>query len=369
MSRPLHLADASDPAAVLAAVHAALDGSGPAVLPFASRPHHVPPVVPQAVAVVIETSGSTGLPKRVALSSNALLASAAASDTALGGPGQWLLALPAHYIAGVNVLVRSIAAGTDPVMLAPGHFDPVAFAHAASGMDQPRRYTSLVPAQLARLVERGADVAAEVARFDRILVGGQSTPASLLDRARELSWNVTRTYGASETSGGCVYDGRPLATIEARVVDGQLELAGPVLAEAYLDDAERTAIAFVTADERRWYRTGDAGEIVDGVVRVIGRLDDVIISGALKVSLGQVERLVRELPGQHGAVVIGAADARWGEVPVLVTTAPVDLAALRALIEPALGRAAVPSRVVVLDRIPLLASGKPDRRAIAASHH
>ncbi|HEY0260267.1 MAG TPA: AMP-binding protein [Lacisediminihabitans sp.] len=104
MSRPLAVVPAEDPAEVLIALRAALAG-GPAVLPGAPT-QPVQEAVEQRVALVIETSGSTGRPKRVALAADALLAGAAASESALGGPGQWLLALPAHYIAGVNVLVR-----------------------------------------------------------------------------------------------------------------------------------------------------------------------------------------------------------------------------------------------------------------------
>lgn len=376
MTRPLVPVDASDPARVLVTLRSALSADGPAILPGAavsvdvdsthSRPSPVlPTVVPQRVAIVIETSGSSGSPKRVALSSNAVLASAAASATSLGGPGQWLLALPAHYIAGVNVLVRSIAAETDPVILPPGHFDPDAFIDAARRMDAALRFTSLVPAQLARLAsaaENDSRLRETLQRFDRILVGGQSIPLGLSKRLETLGLRVTRTYGSSETSGGCVYDGVPIGTAQARIRDGQVELSGPMLAEGYLDDADRTAAAFVN-DGIRWYRTGDTGT-VDGVLTVTGRLDRVIISGGIKVSLDEVERVVRGMPGQSGAVAVPAPSAEWGEVPVIVTTAPVDLAVMRTTVGAALGRPAAPSRVELVDSIPLLPSGKPDRVAL-----
>jgi len=349
---------------MFAALRDALSGEGPAV--FAGEPTgELPAEVPQRVALVIESSGSTGVPKRVALSSDALLASAAASDTSLGGPGQWLLALPTTYIAGVNVLVRSLCAETQPVVMAQGHFAPEAFIAAAGAMDHAQRYTSLVPAQLARLIDDDAALGA-LRRFDRILVGGQATPVSLVARALELGLNVTRTYGSSETSGGCVYDGVPIGATEVRVVDGQIEIAGPVLAEGYLGDRERTDAAFRTDHATRWYRTGDSGELRDGVLHVVGRLDDVIVSGGLKVSLGALERLVREIDGLGDVVVVSEASEQWGEVPVLVATVDVTLEALKPAIVAALGRAAVPSRIVVLESLPLLASGKPDRLAIRA---
>lgn len=372
MPRPLVAVGASDPTAVLRGLEAALAG-GPALLPVAegapALPTPAPATVGQRVALVVETSGSTGTGKRVALSSDALLAGAAAADAALGGPGAWVLALPTHYIAGLNVLTRSIAAGTAPVVVAPGHFDAAAFADAADRLDPgpaaPRRYTSLVPVQLARVLddERGTRA---LASFDAVLVGGQATPAPLRDRARAAGVRVVATYGASETSGGCVYDGVPFGTVRTAVVDGELWLHGPMLAEGYLGDDARTAALFVERDGLRWYRTGDAAEVTDGVVRVLGRLDDVVISGGEKVPLGLVERLVRELPGQEGAVVTRRRSGEWGEVPVVVTERPVALDALRAHVGAALGHAARPAAVVVVDALPMLASGKPDRRAILA---
>jgi O-succinylbenzoic acid--CoA ligase len=374
MTRSLAVIPADDVAGVLRALEQRLAGSGPAVLAAASASSTpVPATVGQRIALVVETSGSTGRPKRVALSADAVLASAAASDSALGGPGQWLLALPATYIAGLNVLVRSIVAGTTPVLMRPGHFDADAFLAASSRLSEPLRFTSLVPAQLLRLLESDAATDA-LRRFDRVLVGGQATPPSLVERARELGIHLTRTYGSSETSGGCVYDGSPIGTTEIGVVDGEIELSGPVLADGYLADPARTERAFVLRSGRRWYRTGDAGSVVDGVLRVTGRLDDTIISGGLKVPLGEVESIVRDLPGFESAVVVGATSAEWGEVPVVVTDSPragadaaAALAEVRAVVADRLGRAAAPARIITVDRLPLTASGKPDRLALRSA--
>ena len=221
----------------------------------------------QNVALVIETSGSTGVPKRVALSADALLASAAASAGALGGQGQWLLALPAHYVAGAQVLVRSLAAETEPVYYGSGHFDPERFAEAAGALSHDLRYTSLVPVQLARLVESAESgsraVADALRRFDGVLVGGQALSPELRAKAEQLGARIVSTYGSSETAGGCVYDGVPIGTTVVREIAGLLEISGPVLAEGYLGDPERTAAAFHEADGARWYRTGDLGERLD----------------------------------------------------------------------------------------------------------
>ncbi len=364
MTRPLALIPA-EPAAVLLALREALGGSGPAILPIAAgggpaAASAPPSEVARRIALVVETSGSTGAPKRVALSADALLASAAAADSALGGAGQWLLALPVHYIAGLNVLLRSITGGTEPVVLPAGPFDPLAFAAAADRLDAPQRFTSLVPAQLARLLE--SEQATEALRcFDRVLIGGQSTPPALAERATRLGIAVTRSYGSSETCGGCVYDGVPIGNTELRIADGQLEVAGSVLADGYLGDERCTAEAFVVDSTKRWYRTGDSGQIVDGLLRVTGRLDDVIISGGIKVSLAAIERELRALPGQQDAVVVRAPSERWGEVPVVVTARSIDLEPLRARLSAALGPAAAPERVLVLAELPMLDSGKPDR--------
>ncbi len=348
-----------------------------------------PAEVDDGIALVVETSGSTDAPKRVLLSAAALRASAAATEAALSGPGQWLLALPTNYIAGVQVLVRSILAGTEPVVPGggavgeaaagggAGGFDPAAFAEASARLDRRRpRYTSLVPVQLRRLVEAAHTdrrVAEALRRFDRILLGGQAAPASLIVAADALGARVTRTYGSSETAGGCVYDGRPLDDVRVRIADGQVELSGPMLADGYLDDPERTATAFPTdADGTRWYRTGDLGALThDGTLRITGRADDVIISGGVKVSLGEVERAVRTVPGFGEAVVLRAPDPEWGERAAVVAVRTDAAAASDALTTLAVATdaagltpAARPVRLQIVDRIPLLASGKPDRRAL-----
>jgi O-succinylbenzoic acid--CoA ligase len=367
MTRPLRTVSADDPRAVLIAVRDALAG-GDAILPGAPRTEP-PETVEQRVALVVETSGSSGVPKRVALSADALLAGAAASESSLGGPGQWLLALPTHYIAGINVLVRSIAADLEPIYFGGVHFDAAAFAAATLAMDAPLRFTSLVPAQLARLVDAAdddLDLLALVRRFDRILVGGQATPTALLARAIELGLNVTRTYGSSETSGGCVYDGIPIGTAEARLVDGQVELSGPMLAEGYLGDPAATDVAFVMRDGARWYRTGDSGQIVDGALRVTGRLDGVIISGGEKVSLDAIERIVRAMDGLADAVAVRSPSAEWGEVPVVFTSGAASLAEVKATVVAALGRASAPVALVRVERVPQLPNGKPDRVGLTA---
>lgn len=381
MTREVRAVDAGQPETVFEALRDALAGAGPAVVPKEAggrlRDGSIGrETVAQNIALVIETSGSTGVPKRVALSADALLASAAASAGAMGGQGQWVLALPAHYVAGAQVLVRSLAAETEPLYYGSGHFDAGRFAALAEGLSHDLRYTSLVPVQLARLVEAaegGArDVASALRRFDGILVGGQALTPALRERAESMGARILSTYGSSETAGGCVYDGVPIGTTVVRAVDNLLEIAGPTLAEGYLGNEERTRVAFHEADGHRWYRTGDVGRVDDGRVTVLGRADNVIISGGEKVLLDAVEEAVRSIPGLEGAVVVACDDQEWGQVPVVVAPSGREqrnadnlLSEVRGLVAERVGRAGAPSRIVTVAELPVLSSGKPDRVAAA----
>ncbi|WP_105566267.1 AMP-binding protein [Microbacterium halophytorum] len=367
-----------DPRDVLRALRGAVLGAGPAVALGAGA--DLPRTVAAGTAVVLTTSGSTGEPKSVLLSRSALTSSAMATAARIGS-GHWLLPLSGGYIAGVQVMVRSLVADREPAILS-GRFTPDAFVHAASGMrsyeagERVPAYTSLVPAQLQTLVD-AADESPDVRRalesFDAILVGGQALPARLRERAAAAGANVVRTYGSTETSGGCVYDGVPLGDTSVEIVDGEVRIAGPTLADGYLNDPERTAEAFDTdGDGVRWYRTGDSGEVHDGVLSVTGRIDNVIVSGGVNVSLDRVERIVRDVPGLEEAVVVGAPDERWGQTPVIAApladpdAAARLLEAARAAVEREAGKPARPSRLIRVEGIPRLSSGKPDRRALTA---
>src|SRR5699024_171950 len=180
------------------------------------------PIDPRA-ALVVSTSGSTGTPKGAMLSAAALRASAAATDRVLGGPGRWLLALPAHHIAGLQVILRSLRAGFAPVVMdLTGGFDPAGLPSAvracvAGGV---RGYTSLIPGQLAKVLDEGSpEAVAALARLDAILLGGAAAAPELLARAADAGIRVVRTYGMSETAGGCVYDGLPLDGARIRIGD------------------------------------------------------------------------------------------------------------------------------------------------------
>lgn len=368
---------AEDAVALLAALQRALDG-GPAL--GLGMVANTPNFVADGIAAVIATSGSSGIPKRVALSADALQAGAEATAARIGS-GRWLLALPAGYVAGLQVLVRSIIAGTQPTAL-EGRFSPTSFADAtlamlrpSSGADSHDLYTSLVPAQLATLLDAADDATVRTAltAYRAILVGGQLLPEPLRERAAERGVRLVRTYGSTETSGGCVYDGVPLDTVAVRAVDGELQIAGPMLAEGYLGDDVLTARTFIRDEhDIRWYRTGDLGLVEDNVVRVHGRADNVIVSGGINISLDRVERIVRRIPGLHEAVVVGVEDERWGEASVVVAargevlrrSESEQLAQARGAVEEELGKPARPIRLIVVDELEVLPSGKPDRAGI-----
>jgi O-succinylbenzoic acid--CoA ligase len=364
-----------DPRDVLRALRAAVLGAGPAVALGGSD---LPAEVPPGTAAVVTTSGSTGVPKSVVLSRNALISSAYATAARIG-EGSWLLAVPATYVAGVQVMVRALLADHEPAVVA-GPFRPEPFAAAALGMashaDGVRvpRFTSLVPAQLQRLLdaaEHDAAVAQALRSFEAILIGGQALAPSVRERAEATGARIVRTYGSSETSGGCVYDGVPLEGVRMAIVDGEVRLSGPTLADGYLGDRERTASVFSTdADGTRWYRTGDGGEIRDGVLHVTGRLDNVIVSGGVNVSLDRVEAAVRGIAGLESAVVVPIPDADWGEgsavvVPgIAVSRERALLAEIRDVVDAAVGAPARPARVVAIEELPTLSSGKPDRASL-----
>jgi len=330
--------------------------------------------VEDGTAVVIGTSGSTGIPKRVVLSGDALRAGAEATARRIGS-GRWLLALPAGYVAGLQVLVRSILSGTAPVVI-EGGFSPRAFAEATLRMlPAAPLFTSLVPAQISSLLDAADDTAvlAALQAYEGILVGGQALPQPVRDRAAELGVRLVRTYGSTETSGGCVYDGIPLDTATVRTVDGELQIAGPMLADGYLADQALTDRTFVRDEHgTRWYRTGDLGIVEDGAVRVHGRADNVIVSGGINVSLDRVERIVRGIAGLTSAVVVGVDDERWGEASVIVAvrgealrrSESHQLERARTAVADEIGRPARPARLILVDELTTLASGKPDREAI-----
>ncbi|GEC20773.1 O-succinylbenzoic acid--CoA ligase [Pseudonocardia hydrocarbonoxydans] len=343
--------------ALVDALAAALDG-GPAVLPH-TGPAPATPGPPPATAVVIATSGSTGRPRHVALTAAALRASAGATAARLGGPARWLLALPAEHVAGVQVIVRALLAGAPPAVqdLRPG-FRADAFAAVTDGLGPGPRHTSLVPTQLLRLLDAGGPALDALRSYRAVLVGGAALDADLRRRALDAGVAVVTTYGMSETAGGCVYDGVPLDGVTVDLeADGRIVLGGPTLATGYLGGPPFGGR----------FRTGDLGRLVGGRLEVLGRADDVIVTGGENVAPAAVERVLVAQPGVRAACVVGIPDVRWGQVVAAAVVPgpgrPGD-DGLRDAVRAALGRAAVPRRIVDVAEIPVRGIGKPDRAAV-----
>ncbi|WP_306524558.1 AMP-binding protein [Rothia mucilaginosa] len=382
--------------------------------------------VAEPIALVVGTSGSTGTPKRTALTARALAASAAATERFFGSnsdtASQWLLALPAHYIAGAQVLARSVLAGTAPVIarsvIEPVHFSPEVFLQAVEHMSSARRFISLVPTQLHKLLESadadphlGAEIHEALGSFTGILLGGAPASADLLAAASVLELNTVTTYGSAETAGGCVYSGSVLPGVRVELVPeegmpavpdiegkpaneesvqvGRIWISGAHLASGYIGDAARTAEHFFTAaDGTRWYRTDDYGLLApdsnencsEPRLQVLGRSDDVLISGGVKISARAVATVLEEHPAVREACVVGLPDARWGTaIAAAVTLVPSAGAApaenspalneelsalLRARCTEKLGAPAAPKQLSILPDFPLTSTGKPDRAEI-----
>ena len=377
----------------------------------------------EPVALVVGTSGSTGTPKRTALTARALAASATATENFFeantDAASQWLLALPAHYIAGAQVLARSVLAGTFPVIARsvtePVHFTPEVFLQAVEQMSSARRFISLVPTQLHKLLESadadprlGAEIHEALGSFTGILLGGAPASADLLAAASALGLNTVTTYGSAETAGGCVYSGSVLPGVRVELVPeegmptvpdiegkpaqvGRIWISGAHLASGYIGDAARTAEHFFAApDGTHWYRTDDYGLLSSVAapdsnencseprLQVLGRSDDVLISGGVKISARAVATVLEEHPAVREACVVGLPDARWGTaIAAAVTLVPPaisdsastvlneDLCALlRARCAEKLGAPAAPKQLSILPDFPLTSTGKPDRAEI-----
>ena len=399
----------ADPHAMLSAFEQLLDGYA-ADADAAAEP----------IALVVGTSGSTGTPKRTALTARALAASASATERFFGSnsdaASQWLLALPAHYIAGAQVLARSV--------IEPVHFSPEVFLQAVEHMSSARRFISLVPTQLHKLLESadadphlGAEIHEALGSFTGILLGGAPASADLLAAATALGLNTVTTYGSAETAGGCVYSGSVLPGVRVELVPeegmptvpdiegksaneesvqvGRIWISGAHLASGYIGDATRTAEHFFTAaDGTRWYRTDDYGLLSpandpnstahgnEQSLQVLGRSDDVLISGGVKISARAVATVLEEHPSVREACVVGLPDARWGTaIAAAVTLVPSAGAAatstenhpalneelcalLRARCAEKLGAPAAPKQLSILPDFPLTSTGKPDRAEI-----
>ena len=361
------------PAALVAALEGVLDGRESGIVPVpAAQPEaqtlttalRVGEEVDDDVAVIVSTSGTTGTPKGAMLTAAALIASADATNERLGGPGTWLLALPAHHVAGLQVVVRSVISGTVPIALSPS-FEAGEMRAAVEAMGSGRRYASLVAVQLDKALSDPAATAA-LAELDAVLIGGGPLPVAVRERAMAAGISVVRTYGMSETAGGCVYDGVALQGVRVRVADdGRVALGGDTIAKGYRNPTDPDPFA-----ERGWFQTDDVGALDDsGTLRILGRTDDAISTGGLTVMPALVEAALATHPAIADSAVFGVTDARLGQrvavAVVLVTGAAAPSPAeLREHVAATLNATAAPREVHVVDQLPRRGIGKVDRREL-----
>lgn len=344
-----------------AALTAALTGHGPTLAPLPTDPTAAATIeamlatseAPEDIALIVATSGSTGAPKGVQLTASAIRASAEATGRRLG-TAAWTLCLPLHYVAGLMVAARAILAGT-----------PLTNARRDLVDLQPPTeptHVSLVPTQLIRALDDPAQTEA-LAAHTTVLLGGAAADPGLLARARAAGLTVVTTYGMSETAGGCLYDGHPLdtTTVTLDPTTGRVDLTGPMVFSGYHGRPDLTAETLIAPDT---VRTRDRAEATsDEGFRILGRLDDVVITGGVNVDLADLERHLTALH-PHTAVV-GVPDPQWGTRIVAAGPIPTDLAALRHALD--VDGPARPRGLLRLDSLPLTSSGKIDRQALIAA--
>jgi len=326
---------------LLDALLAALKGDGPAL---ATAPIDTDEVDPK-VALIVTTSGSTGNPKSVLLSAHSLLANARATHKYIGASAgqRWSLLLPTSHIAGLNILIRSIELGTQPVAV-------------ESGAD----FSAIVPTQLHRALNSDSQLLAHLKKCQSVLVGGGPLDAELRQRAIDAGINVITTYGMTETSGGVVYDGNSLEGVSVEIQDGRIALQGPQVALGYLDSTLPT--------NNGWFITNDLGEIKDGMLIVHGRADDQIISGGEKISLSAIETYLQSEFKNPDIIAFAHRDREWGEKLCIATTTDIALESLQVKLKERFGAHASPKELFKVASIPYLAIGKPDRKKLADDH-
>ena len=323
---------------IMASLEQALDGSGPA-LAFGPTKYNS---VASDIAVVIPTSGSTGAPKEVALSSSALRASAQAAHRFLNASvgDTWSLLLPTNHIAGINVLVRALDLGSSLV-------------------ESNYQFTAIVPTQLYRALHGDAELRSALQSAKAVLVGGAATDDQLLDQATAAGINVVTTYGMSEMSGGCVYNNEPLAGVDVDVrEDGRIALRGSMQATSYLGVDEPFA------DSEGWFLTNDAGYMKDGKLFVTGRIDDQIISGGEKISLAAIDAFLNA-NFENEFISCAIPNPEWGQSLCIAATGTFNREEVKSALREEFGRHAVPKYFLESAQLPRTSLQKPDRQTLA----
>jgi len=297
-------------------------------------------------ALLVSTTGSSGSSKEIELSAAALLSSARASNKFLGAEfgNTWSLLLPLNHIAGINVVIRSLELGTTPTNLL-----------GYEGKFPKADYTAIVPTQLFRALNGDENLLNHLIAARAVLVGGAALTKELRSKAESAGITIVETYGSTETSGGCIYNGTPLDGVEVEIGDdNRIAIRGKVLAQNL-------------ANEDGWYFTSDAGHFEDGKVVIDGRIDDIVITGGENISLTAIDRVLAQSYPDIQSASFAVADPEWGQAIhiALVGGDPSLESAIQELLAGELGAAAKGKGFHYVAELPLIGIGKVDKRALA----
>ena len=334
-------------AELMARLAKTLVGDGPAI---ALGPVSVE-MAPQRVSLIVNTSGSTGAVKEVGISSGALIAGAKSTHNYLGAtPGQiWSLALPLTHIAGINVLIRSLELGTLPIDI-----------REIEGKYPFADFTAIVPTQLFRALNGDNYLLEHLISAQAVLVGGAALSPELRSAANDAGINVIETYGMTETSGGCVYNGAPLDGTEIEITeDGLISIKSKSLALTYLNNHQ----SWDAKIHNGFFVTSDIGKIEEGKLIVNGRSDDVIISGGENISLTEVENVITNTFSGVECAAFALPDSQWGQSLQLAIAGEIrpDQSAINEYLSSHISRAAKVKNFIYLDQLPRTSLGKVDR--------
>ena len=318
--------------------------------------------------LLVCTSGSTGNPKAVEISSAALLSATKLVNAKFENPASWLLAINPAFIGGAMVIARAITQdqkweyGLDE----NGKFSPEIFAGIAQAFiaQNGRVRTSLVAAQLSALIAQ--DHINLLKKFDAILVGGGQISPEVYKNLKDDGVNLIRTYGMTETCGGVVWDGKALDDVNIRIENpanggaGRISINSPSNATCYHGNSEGIKQLNEITFNNNWIMTQDIGTYENATLKVIGRSDDIVISGGVNVSVHAIENVLRDQPGVEDAVVFAMPDKIWGTIVAAVIVGNAELLALQDAVEKELGSPAKPRIIKFAHELPLLPNGKID---------
>ena len=318
--------------------------------------------------LIVCTSGTTGNPKAVEISSKALLNAANKTNQMFNDSADWILAINPAFIGGLMVLARAIISNQNWIygLDESDKFNPDLFiAKAMEVLSKNKKVrTSLVNAQLSTLVSQGHTETLK--KFDALLIGGGQISNSLYEQLKNDGVNLIRTYGMTETCGGIVWDGFALNNVLIRIDHpasdgvGQIAIKSDSNATCYHGKSNEINKLNQSTFSNDWVLTKDLGSLKNGELKVIGRNDDIVISGGNNVSLHAIENVIKDQLGIEDAVVFSIPDEKWGAIVAAVIVGNCEISVIQKSIEKELGKAAVPRIIKNVQEIPLLPNGKVD---------